>query len=151
MKINFVFLFKRSCFKLLLSVLRCHVFLHQVELRKGEDEDGGNGWHNMSVIMMSLSQYVSCCDRALLSGKIGRTSTPTRFFIWSMPCPVQFWSWGLKSFPASVYEIRVRAVWSGYGGGYNSTAILLVMESSFWSNIVASCLESPFLRQATGG
>ena len=61
-----------------------------MELRKGEDEDGGNGWHNMSVVIMSLSQYVSRCDRASLSGEIGMALASTWFvhLVSGLPGPV---------------------------------------------------------------
>ena len=88
---NSVFFYKRSCFKVLPSLLHCRDFLllHQVEERKGEDRDGGNdcrvlivqetGWCNMSVVMMSQSQHTICCDRASLSEEIKRAPAPTWF------------------------------------------------------------------------
>ena len=72
MEINSIFFSKRSCFRVLPSLLHYHVFLlHQVEERKEEDGDGGNRWDNMSIIVMSLSQYISHYDMASLSGEIG--------------------------------------------------------------------------------
>jgi len=91
MEINSVFFSKRSCFKVLPSLLRCHIFLliHQVKERKGEDGQGGNGcralairgtdWHNMPVNVISLSQYASHYDRALLLREIERTPALTQF------------------------------------------------------------------------
>ena len=67
---------------------------------KRKDGDRGNGcqalavretgWRNMSVIVMSLSQHVSRCDRASLSVKIRRAPAPHGLFVWSLACPIQF-------------------------------------------------------------
>jgi len=64
METNSIFFSKRSFFKVFPSLLSWHVFplLHQVEERKGEDGDGGNGcrvltiretdWRNISVVVI---------------------------------------------------------------------------------------------------
>ena len=144
MEINSVFFSKRSYFKVLPSLLRCHVFLlpHQVEERKGEDGDGEKGcwapttretgWHNMSVVVKSLSQHVSRCDMASLSEEMGGLVLQLSLFVWSLACLVQLRSWGLESFPDSVYTVGVGAVLGGYEG--NATPWLSCLSSSFHSD-----------------
>ena len=56
--------------------------LHQIKKGKGKEEYDGfreTSWHNMSVIVISLSQHINHCDMASLSGEIGRAPAPTWF------------------------------------------------------------------------
>jgi len=60
----------------------------------------------MSVVVMSLPQHISHCDRALLSEVIGKASTPTWFvrLVFGLLGPVSILKRG-ASFPDSVCEV----------------------------------------------
>jgi len=81
MRINSIFFSKKSYFKVFPSLLRFYVFLllHQVEERKGEDGDGRNRWHNMSVVVMSFHNMSVVVTGLRCEGEIWRALAPTRF------------------------------------------------------------------------
>jgi len=101
---------KNSCFKFI--PFRCYVFLlHQVEERKGKDEDGGNGrqaltdwepgWHDIAIIVIWLLWNVSHRDRMSLSGLIWRVPSSSRLIhlVSGLPGPV------------SILTLRVLLFW----------------------------------------
>ena len=53
------------------------LLLYPMQEGKGENGDGGDGWHDTSVFAMTLSQYVSFRDKVPLPGEIGRAPTLT--------------------------------------------------------------------------
>ena len=74
MKVNSAISSEKPLYFSIIALLGRHVSfssLHQMENKKGKEEDGGwaptvreTGWHNMLVIVMSLLQYISHCGRA---------------------------------------------------------------------------------------
>ena len=115
---------KNSCFKFI--PFRCYVFLlHQVEERKGKDEDGGNGrqaltdwepgWHDIAIIVIWLLWNVSHRDRMSLSGLIWRVPSSSRLIhlVSGLSGPVSILT--LKSFFSdNVYNVGVRDVRGDY-------------------------------------
>ena len=53
------------------------LLLYPMEEGKGENEDGGDGWHDTSVFVTTLFRYISFRDKVPLPGEIGRAPTLT--------------------------------------------------------------------------
>ena len=122
----------------------CHavLFLRLVEEREGDEGNDESGcqpltvqdsiWSKTSVLAMSLSRNISFRNKALLSGRIDKAHVLKWFvcLIFNRINPLLILV--LRVFLSdSVFEVGVEAVLGGYGGGCDSTTILLVFESSF--------------------
>jgi len=73
-KVNTAISSEKILYSSIVTLFGRHVsfsLLHQMEKGKGKEEYGGwasvvgePAWHNMSVIVMSMSQHINCCERA---------------------------------------------------------------------------------------